>query len=145
MAKKGAPYGNKNAMGPHDKGYGAGTLGGAFGPVGSFASGLYTGMAKNATGMKKHNRAATVMGGTAGALSTVLSGAALGGAALGAVTAAHKGSFWKRGRNANLGGAAGALGTMAIGAAAGAVANYAGAKVGQFAGKRATSNYRKRS
>lgn len=90
MAKRGAPRGNKNAKGrrggknPASKGYALGALGGVL-PGGNFVAGAYSGVTKNATGMKKQRKAATTVGALHGAavggLGFGIAGAALGGVA----------------------------------------------------------------
>lgn len=142
MAKKGAPYGNKNAAGPHrrvNSGKLAGVLGaGLGGPVGSVASGMYAGAFKSAKGQKSANRSATATGAAITGLSALMSHGGTG-AVLGAIVAkrSFKGAFTgannKNARNAML---AGMAGTALAGAALGGALNYGGTKLGQYIGKR---------
>jgi len=108
MAKKGAPFNNKNAAG--NRGRLAGTVGGLFGPVGTTASGIYSGLTKTAVGQKSHNRSATLTGAAFGAITGALANRGLGA------------------RNI-------AIGTVAS-AGIGAGLNYAGAKLGSYIGKK---------
>lgn len=93
MAKVGAPYGNRNAAGPHkrrDKGYGSSIITtGVFGPLGAFASGTYGGATnKSRKGMSKQIKGSTwtqaAGGALAGAMFTgpagVIPGTAVGAA-----------------------------------------------------------------
>jgi len=110
MARKGPPLGNKNAAGPHKKGYGVGIVSGAFGPVGSVAGGLYSGFTKDSVGNSKFRKASTLTGAALGGLGGTLQGAPFGpvGAALGGTA----------------------------GAAFGAGFNYGGSRLGQALAKR---------
>jgi len=100
MAKRGAPRGNKNAKGrrggknPASKGYALGALGGVL-PGGNFVAGAYSGVTKNATGMKKQRKAATTVGALHGAASGY--GLTKGGQATGK-WAVNKGKKQKRRR-----------------------------------------------
>lgn len=130
--RRGAPMGNKNAQGPHDRWGGrTGALSTAvFGPIGSFATGAMMGASKasNRT-VRRHNKAAFMTGAGFGGI-----GGAIFGAAGGAIKGASK-SMWNVKKNTKKGGIiGGAIGGL-TGAATGGLLHGTAAKAGSMLGR----------